>query len=235
MSTTQITWSRISPLDPTEFYASVVVTLLKSDSSSVTQAAETRAMQRWPSELRYGLVEAAASTHSGTDPVTQGDVDDAFATVQIGYSHAALMQCFLPHRDTEARQWVVSHGLASLRIEAGGLADPNNPGQWLECAVPSGPKSRLILSYIIGEAVRTETPEIDLGRSLRAFMARLGVPVAGSNAAALTTQVQNIAAATILLGEWEDNQVRTRGARFADEFSFWIERVRINSPSGHRQ
>ena len=55
-------------------------------------------------------------------------------------------------------------------------------------------------------------------------MARLGVPVAGTNGNALVLQIQNIAAATIVIGEWRPDRVRTVGGRIADEYSFWIER-----------
>ena len=57
--------------------------LIKSrDGSRVNQAAETRAMARWPSHMRHELVETA-----GDEPqllVTPGDVEDALATQDVG-------------------------------------------------------------------------------------------------------------------------------------------------------
>ena len=55
-------------------------------------------------------------------------------------------------------------------------------------------------------------------------MARLGMPISGQNGKALTVQVENIAAAHIMIGEWTDNAVRTVGGKLAKEFSFWLER-----------
>ena len=72
------------------------------------------------------------------------------------------MQCILPQRPTDQTRWRTSHGRASLSVEAGSLANPARPNEWLDCAVPSGPKPRLIIPYIVGEAVRNNSPEVDL-------------------------------------------------------------------------
>ena len=203
------------------------VALLKAaDVSRVTQAHETRALQRWSSDTRHDLVDAANRDPATTKlNVTTGDVDDALYVPNVGYMHAVLMQCFMPQKRITERAFSVSHGRASLRIEAGGLPEPTDPGIWFECDVPSGPKARLILPYIIGEAVRTGSPDVDLGESLRKFMGRLDVPVTGGNAKGLIWQIQNIAGSTIVLGEWADDIVRARAARVADEYTFWTERA----------
>ena len=203
------------------------VSLLKAaDVSRVTQAQETRAMQRWTSDIRHELVEAARGRPASRQlELTTGDVDDALQVPNIGYLHAVLMQCFMPQKPITAHAFSVSHGLASLRIESGGLPDPNEPGVWMECQVPSGAKARIILPYIVGEAIRTGSPHVDLGESLRRFMARLGVPVTGPNGKALVAQIQNLAGSTIVLSEWEEDVVRARRANVAEEYSFWIERT----------
>jgi len=117
-----------------------------------------------------------------------------------------------------------SHGRASLIVEAGHLINPNQFDHWIQCAVPSGTKPRLILPYITGEAIRNQSPVVNLGESLRRFMSFLGVPVTGHNGKKLTEQIQNLAAATILLGQWNDDGAHMVGARVATRVSFWIER-----------
>ena len=182
-------------------------------------------MQRWPSHVRQELVDAAGPEPElpGT-PVTPGDVEDALAIADVGYTHAVMVQCFFPQRPISGLTYDTTHGRASLSIEAGRLIKPDVFGEIIQCAVPSGAKARLILPYIIGEAVRTASPEIDLGRSLRTFMERLGMPVGGSNGQKITAEIQNIAAATIMLGEWADDRARMRAGRMAKELSFWLER-----------
>ena len=167
----------------------------------MTQTAETRAMQRFPSHVRQELVDTAAAISRPPDTTPVDEVQDALVPQEVGYMHAALMQCFLPHRPTDARRHETSHGNASLVVHAGELANPRIRRGWIECQIPAGAKPRLILPYIIGEAIRNGHQEIDLGHSLRKFPS-LNVPIAGSNAKALTTQIQNIAAAHIVIGEW---------------------------------
>ena len=195
----------------------------RKDPSRITQEAENRAMRRFPSHLRQQLVDSAAELPA-LPVVPSSDVDEALNIHGIGYSHAVMVQCFLPQRPAPHRAYRTSHGRASLMIEAGHIANPNDPGEWIECQLPAGPKPRIILPYIVGQAVQTASPKIDLGRTLAQFMNRLNIPVAGNNITALTQQIQNIAAAHILIGEWSDDSVRTRGGRLAKQLSFWVER-----------
>lgn len=207
------------------FYALVK----RKDGSMVTDGQETRAQHRWPSHVREDLViEAAALPEEpGAGPpllvAVDGGQEAVFAS-DVGYAHASLMQCFLPQRPTDATRHFASHGHASLVVEAGLLINPERPNEWMECRLPSGAKPRLILPYIIGEALRNGTPEVDLGRSLRKFMDRLGMPVTGPNGKVLTREVQNIAAASILIGQWNHDGAHMVGSRVARSVSFWIER-----------
>ena len=194
------------------------------DGSMVTQATEARAMQRFPSHVRHELVDTAAAKETQSQPPTSDELQEAFTGQDHGFTHAILMQCFFPQRPIDARRYETSHGNASLVVHAGELANPNTRHEWIECQVPSGAKPRLILPYIIGQTIRTERPEIDLGTSLRKFMASVNIPVAGTNAKRLTEQIENIAAAQIVIGEWHDDAVHTRGGRFAKQLSFWLER-----------
>ena len=203
------------------FYALVK----RKDGSMVTDAQETRAQRRWPSHVRQELVtEAKALVGTQQRLVTETGELQSEVLPDVGYAHAAMMQCFLPQRPIEAARHFVSHGRASLVVESGILINPTNPDEWTECQIPAGPKPRLILPYVVGEAIRNASPEIDLGRSLRRFMERLGTPVSGSNGKALTAQVMNLAAATIIIGQWKDDRARMIKSPVADEVSFWIER-----------
>lgn len=195
------------------------------DGSTVSNAAERRAMERFPSPARQDLVDAARDfTPTAKRRRREEAVAATLTDREIGYAHAVMVQCFLPHRHVAERDYQTSHGRASLVVEAGRLADPGNPTDWIHCDVPSGTKPRLIIPYIVGQAVRNGHPEVDLGTSLRNFMARLGVPIAGKNGKILTEQIKNVAAAEILIGEWTDDAAHTYGGRVAKRVSFWLER-----------
>jgi hypothetical protein len=149
------------------------------------------------------------------------------ARQDLAFTHSIFVQCFLPMRSLPTpnnHHWEITHGSASIAIEAGCLADPHNQGHWEAQEVPAGPKARLLFAYINDFAIRHNTPVIDLGKSLRTFMERNRVPVGGPNARELTKQLKNIAAAHIFLGIWGDTKVSTRQTRVAAGIDFWIDR-----------
>ncbi len=47
--------------------------------------------------------------------------------------------------------------------------------------VPYGSRARLILLYLQSEALRTNSRDIELGRSLHAWLVKLGIPVGGKS------------------------------------------------------
>jgi hypothetical protein len=47
--------------------------------------------------------------------------------------------------------------------------------------VPFGSRARLILLYLQSEALRTNSRDIELGRSLHAWLGRLGIPIGGKS------------------------------------------------------
>lgn len=144
----------------------------------------------------------------------------------IAFTHSVFVQCFLPIRSLrkESDFYEVSHGNISLAIEAGRLIDPNNLKQWEKREVPTGAKARLLFAYINDQAIRTKSPVIDMGKSLRNFMEWNGVPIGGRNAKEITRQAKNVAASNILLGVWEDAAVHQEKISITKSMSFWLEK-----------
>jgi hypothetical protein len=124
------------------------------------------------------VVEAAAAY--------LGDEDTA-----IGYLYSGWCQAALPHRrlaDTEG--WQIQSEHTSLIVEPGmrlGAA-----GKPIPVGIPYGSRAKLILIYLQTEAIRTQSREIELGRSLRAWLTRLGITVSGPSAAAVRDQAERI-------------------------------------------
>jgi hypothetical protein len=171
-------------------------------------------------------LERVTEARPGVSPGT-GDAFFAGRMISrkdLSFTHSIFVQCFLPMRalPPQANQrWEVNHGSASLSIEAGRLADPQQPGHWEPQEIPSGPKARLLFAYINDFAIRHKTPVVDLGKSLRAFMEKNRVPIGGPNGHEIGRQLKNIAAARILLGIWSEAKVTTRQARVAAGIDFW--------------
>ena len=191
----------------------------------LTNAIEHRAMSRMSSSDRHTLVAKARDV--GVLPAPRPDeTQAALFGRDIGYHHGVMMQCFMPQKRLPEGQTTFQsiHGRSSLLMRAGLLADVNEAHRFVQCGVPFGAKARIIMPYIVGYAVQRRTPVIDMGRSLRRFMETVRMPIGGRSGKAITEQVNNIAAADILLGEWSDERVLTKYRRVASEISFWLER-----------
>lgn len=206
--------------------------LLKTKNSEfVTNEHEERALLRVRSTERTRLVEQAEQYRErderSIDQFATEETTNHFIGRNIGFLPAPMVQCFLPQQKLSngSTTWDVFHGNSSLSIEAGRVAHTQH-GQNIikQCRVPFGYRPRLIFPYIVGYAVSRKTPKIDMGRSLRQFCEKMKVPVSGRNAKELTLAVEDIAAASIMIGFWGSSSTKTRYSRIAKEVSFWIER-----------
>ena len=70
------------------------------------------------------------------------------------------------------RVWEKRQGRTRLRIEAGAALTPDT-GEYVQLGLPFGPKPRLILAHLNAEALKTGSPEINVGDSLTAFVRRI--------------------------------------------------------------
>ena len=206
--------------------------LIKAFEGRITQSQEERAMQRFPSHLRdevvYRVRTSKSLSKSAPKPADEIKVEETslLGEYNVGYLPAGLVQCFFPQKrlSNDVRNWQVNHGRSSLLVSPGNIADRNNPQQYRFCDIPHGYLSRLLSTYIIGQAVKTGSPTIDMGPSLRKFLRLLNIPVEGAAAKRLTRSVEDFAAASITIGHWGEDHVTTKYARIVDEVSFWIEK-----------
>ena len=63
-------------------------------------------------------------------------------------------------------------------IKPGSIHGPEGA---IRVGVPFGSRARLILLYLQSEAIRTDSREIELGRSLRVWLGKLGLPTGGKS------------------------------------------------------
>lgn len=125
------------------------------------------------------IVEAAASWSS----------DEEMGT---GYIHSGWCQTALPHRrpQDDSAIWKLETDSMTLLVEPGvRLKADGSPGH---VGVPFGAIARLILIYLQSEALRTGSRDIQLGRSLRDFLGRLGVSVGGKTTKLVREQADRI-------------------------------------------
>lgn len=103
------------------------------------------------------------------------------------YAHPGLCLTVLPYREIKAGTvWTRRTGYASLKIHPFEGNDGRMRG------VPYGPKARLILLYLMTEAVKTRSREIELGRSMRAWLNAMGLSIGGKNYRTVGDQADRI-------------------------------------------
>jgi hypothetical protein len=87
------------------------------------------------------------------------DEEDAHRAGQVGYMARALVLASMPYKDPKADIYERKNGKFRLRILAGYYG-----------GIPYGIYPRLLMSWITTECVRTQSPTLELGQSLRNFL-----------------------------------------------------------------
>jgi len=109
----------------------------------------------------------------------------------IGFIFSGWAQAALPHRRLpDDGVWKLETERVTLLVEPGRRPVPGGEAQWV--GVPFGSRARLIMLYLQGEALRTKSRDIELGRSLNAWLVRLGIPVGGKSFRDVREQAERI-------------------------------------------
>jgi hypothetical protein len=110
-----------------------------------------------------------------------------FSTIiYSGWCHAGL-----PHRRTPCdADWQIKTNHVTLVVEPGKL--PKEDGSYQFVGVPYGANSRLILYYLMDKALVTGDRTVVLGRSLNAFLDRLGLSQGGKTNKSVREQIERI-------------------------------------------
>jgi hypothetical protein len=110
----------------------------------------------------------------------------------LGFVYSGWAACALPHkRLSDHEPWQVRTDRASLLVEPGRRQLPDSGLEWV--GVPYGSRARLIMIYLQSEALKTNSREIQLGKSLRDWLGRMGIPVGGKSIIDIREQAERIA------------------------------------------
>ncbi|WP_293650081.1 replication protein RepA [Thiolapillus sp.] len=93
------------------------------------------------------------------DEYMGNDIEDAKHAGALGFMARALVMATMPYKDPKTDAFTRKNGEFRLRILAG-----------YEGGIPYGIYPRLLLSWVTTEAVRCQSPVIELGDSLRGFL-----------------------------------------------------------------
>lgn len=99
---------------------------------------------------------------------TAADITERSATEadSVGYMSRVLIQGCWPHKEQQGREYIRQDGKYKITIY--------NPD-----GLPYGSYPRLIMAWVVTEAVLTQSKELYLGRSIREFMRRIGIDCTG--------------------------------------------------------
>ena len=136
--------------------------------------------------------------------------EDAREAGALGFMARAMVQATLPHRKVEGTEFIRKNGNFSLS-----LLSPSNVG------LPYGSVPRLLLAWLTSEAVKTKSRELELGDSMSAFMAELGMSRQGSNITSLKDQTRRLFSATVSASYEDDDRAVDMGYRLADKSMLW--------------
>lgn len=128
----------------------------------------------------------------------------------LGFVARVTVQATLPHRKVAGNEFIRKNGNFTLRLLA-----PSDIG------LPYGSVPRLLLAWVTTEAVRTKSRELELGDSMAAFMAELGMSRQGSNIASLKNQTRRLFNATVSATYEDGNRIEDIGYRLADRTVMW--------------
>jgi len=187
--------------------------------------------------LRHGAenARAMAETKAGRQVVDAAASLLAEEETRLGITHAGFAMTSLPHRRIMEPLWTRQGNRTKLLVESGRTGE----GGWI--GVPYGSVARLILLYLQTEAVRTNSPEVELGRSMRSWMTRMSLASGGRNYQLVAEQARRISACrlTFLTDLTGGAELRHNGAFVQDAISLvgisdtnqpslWQDKVRLD-------
>jgi hypothetical protein len=147
----------------------------------------------------------------------------------VTFQHSILCQTSLPYRDPgdDVLVWERLNGTAHLKVLAGEAMHPAL-GRLIQLGLPFGPKPRLVLVHVNAEAMRTNSPEVEIEDSLTAFVKRLKLDPGGRNMRTIKDQLARLSAASVRLGMIRDGRAVTVNSHIISAFDLWF-------PKDHRQ
>jgi hypothetical protein len=155
--------------------------------------------------------------------------------VEIVYQHSVLCQTSIPYRDPGPEKiWLRRNGFIRLELIAGRVLDPHTD-EIVDVGLPFGPKPRLVLYHLNAEAIRKQSPIIELEDSLTAFVKRtLKLDVGGRTIRSVKEQLNRLSAADFRLYAKHDRGAVTIKGTVIEGLDLWVskdERQRILWPS----
>ena len=139
----------------------------------------------------------------------------------LGFMARLMTLCSLPRTNPGTRkEYVRRNGPFALFMNATAGAN-----------LPYGNLPRLLLAWMCTEAVRTQSPDLVLGRSLSEFMKKLGMAPAGAGRTRLRNQMTRLFSAVVSLVYTDDGGEVSMGSRVTSRAALWWDPKRPDEPA----
>lgn len=148
----------------------------------------------------HDLIEAEGRHGAIAAGIERAVVEAAFAylsdeDLELGFAYSGWAYGALPHkRLADDAPWGIVSERVKLMVEPGRrrvvAADGSQSFEFV--GVPYGCHARLILLYLQTEALRTRSREVELGNSMRGWLARVGIPAGGMTGKSVRDQAERI-------------------------------------------
>jgi hypothetical protein len=145
---------------------------------------------------------------------------------RLSFQHTVFCQTGLPYRNPgdEMRVWERRQGSILLRVHAGEVANPTTRNM-IDVGLPWGTKPRLILAHLNTEALKRQSPEIEVEGSLSAFVKRIRGFQHGREINAFKDQLTRLSAATVRLALFRsDTDAEQINSQIITSFHLWLEK-----------
>lgn len=152
--------------------------------------------------------------------------NDTPAPQNLQYMHTSLAICGLPYKalPPDVLSFERSQGKMSVIVQAGSLRAPD--GRLVQQPIPYGPKPRLILAYLSTQAVRTQSPTVDITKSFNGFLREMGFNSTGGEKGTIKPfreQLQALAACSLHISAWDDKRSATIKTAPFSKIELWLD------------
>ncbi len=127
---------------------------------------------------------------------------------RLGISYSGFCLASLPHKALpNGEAWRRDGHQVTLLVEPGRMVID---GETREFGVPYGARARLITIFLMSEAIRNKSREVNLGGNMHRWMKRMGMSVGGEQAAAVRDQAMRLSACSLKFF-WKAEEGRATG------------------------
>src|SRR3954452_12874302 len=186
------------------------------------------------SELHHLILTHGHEAARSMVPVGERHLIDAAAAVlavereEIGISYSGFALTSLPHKRIPDDQiWEKSAHRLTLTVTPGRL--PSLTAGTVPVGVPYGAYVRLIMLYLQTQAIKTGDRRVELGRSMRAFLERLGLTIGGKTYDRVWDQARRISACNLVFS-YKQNDGRSDFVKdnFVTEGAFHVDFIALD-------